>query len=103
MAVEFAAVMWTRRMLEALEPLRALRSDDLGRLGPLIQGMESLAEQGIELSDQQFDALKSSSEECGKSISEFVSVALEQFLSVQTDRGRQDCRQRKTERHQRID
>jgi hypothetical protein len=39
----------------------------------------------IELSDQQFDALKSMSEERGKSISELVSVILDQFLSTQTD------------------
>lgn len=53
MAADFAAVMWARRMSEALGGLRQLGADDLGRLVPLIGGMTSLAEQGIQLSDQQ--------------------------------------------------
>jgi len=39
----------------------------------------------IELSDQQFDALKGLSEERGKSISEVVSFAIGQYLSIQSE------------------
>jgi predicted transcriptional regulator len=39
----------------------------------------------IELSDQQFDALKNLSEKRGKSIPDLLSAAVEQFLSTQTD------------------
>jgi len=53
MAADFAAVIWARRMSETLGGLRRLEADDLGRLVPLIEGMRSLAEQGIQLSDQQ--------------------------------------------------
>lgn len=53
MAADFAAVMWARRMSEALGGLRRLGADDLGRLVSLIEGMAKLAEQGIQLSDQQ--------------------------------------------------
>jgi hypothetical protein len=53
MAADFAAVIWARRMSEALGGLRYLGADDLGRLVPLIEGMRSIAEQEIQLSDQQ--------------------------------------------------
>ena len=53
MAVDFAAVMWARRMSEALDGLRHLGGDDLNRLAPLVKGMAELAGQGTTLSDQQ--------------------------------------------------
>ena len=39
----------------------------------------------IELSDQQFDALRNMGEERGKSISELVNAAVKQLLSAETD------------------
>ena len=53
MSVDFAAVQWARRMAEALGPLRALEPGELSRLAPLLEGMLSLAEGEIQLSDQQ--------------------------------------------------
>jgi hypothetical protein len=57
MAVDFAAVMWARRMSEALEGLRRLGADDLGRLLPLIQGVAEMAKQGTQLSDAQLTVI----------------------------------------------
>jgi hypothetical protein len=53
MPADFSAVMWARRMAEALEALRGLEVDDLSRLVPLIEGMAALTKQGERLSDQQ--------------------------------------------------
>jgi len=39
----------------------------------------------IELSDQQFDALKNLSQERGKSIPDLLNDAVKQLLSIQTD------------------
>ena len=52
MAVDFAAVQWSRRMAEALRPLRNLSAEDLGRLVPLIQGMGDLPQE-VTLTDEQ--------------------------------------------------
>jgi hypothetical protein len=57
MTVDFAAVQWARRMAEALEPLRALDPRDLRRLAPLLEGMASLAEEEIHLSDAQLTVI----------------------------------------------
>jgi hypothetical protein len=57
MSVDFAAVQWARRMIEVLRALRDLESGDLGRLIPLINGMANLAEQGVQLSDQQLTVI----------------------------------------------
>jgi hypothetical protein len=53
MSVDFAAVQWARRMGQAVEPLRALEPGELSSLAPLLEGMVSLAEGGVQLSDQQ--------------------------------------------------
>jgi hypothetical protein len=52
MAVDFATVQWSRRMAEALRPLRSLSAEDLRRLVPLIQGMGELP-QDTALTDEQ--------------------------------------------------
>jgi hypothetical protein len=57
MSVDFAAVQWARRMTEALGGLRNLEPGDLSRLGPLVSGMLSLAEQGLSLSDAQLTVI----------------------------------------------
>jgi hypothetical protein len=53
MTVDFAAVQWARRIAEVLGPLGALEPDELGKLIPLLEGMVRLAEDGMQLSDQQ--------------------------------------------------
>ena len=57
MSVDFAAVQWARRMVEALGPLGALDPGDLDRLAPLLEGMVGLAGEGIQLSDQQLTVI----------------------------------------------
>jgi hypothetical protein len=57
MSVDFAAVQWARRMAEVLGPLRALDPRELGRLAPLLEGMVSLAEGEIQLSDEQLTVI----------------------------------------------
>jgi hypothetical protein len=57
MTVDFSAVMWARRMTEALGGLRDLEARDLKRLMPLIRGMADLAEQDLRLSDQQLTVI----------------------------------------------
>jgi hypothetical protein len=57
MTVDFAAVQWARRMVEAIEPLRAFESRDLGRLAPLIAAMATLEEKDIHLTDQQLTVI----------------------------------------------
>ena len=53
MSVDFAAVQWARRMTDALGPLRALEPGDLARLVPLLKVMVAIADQGVQLSEQQ--------------------------------------------------
>ena len=43
MSVDFAAVQWACRLVEALGPLSALDPGDLGRLAPLLEGMVRLS------------------------------------------------------------
>jgi hypothetical protein len=57
MSVNFSAVQWARRMTEVLGPVRVLESSDLVRLAPLIKGIVGLAEQEIQLSDQQLTVI----------------------------------------------
>ena len=57
MTVDFAAVQWARRTAEALGPLGALEPDELSKLAPLLEGMVSLAEKGMQLSDQQMTVI----------------------------------------------
>jgi hypothetical protein len=56
MAVDFAAVQWSRRMADALRPLRSLSAEDLKRLIPLIQGMSELP-QDATLTDEQLGVI----------------------------------------------
>jgi hypothetical protein len=57
MSVDFAAVQWARRMTGALGGLCNLEPGDLSHLGPLINGMVNLAEQGLPLSDAQLTVI----------------------------------------------
>jgi hypothetical protein len=57
MNLDFATVQWARRMAQVLEPLRDLEAEHLIRLAPLIEGMVSLSDQGIRLSDQQLTVI----------------------------------------------
>jgi hypothetical protein len=56
MGVDFAAVQWSRRALEALRPLQNLTAEDLRRLLPLIQGMTELPEEAA-LTDEQLGVI----------------------------------------------
>jgi len=57
MTVDFAAVQWARRIAEVLAPLGALEPDELGKLAPLLEGIVSLAGDGMQLSDQQITVI----------------------------------------------
>lgn len=74
MNIDFAAVQWARQMAQVLEPLRNLEAENLKRLAPLIAGMVSLLDQGIQLSDQQLTVM-------------LQNMAEKTLIQVQADKG----------------